>query len=207
VSVCAPLLAIDTPLSYRLTPPLSTLDAMYPTAPRTGSHTGAMVFAGVFGLVLVAISSLCGGTPATRASQSAPPAATATAPLPKQADLDSAWVSQTPPAQIAIGAETTVTFRFKNTGKAAWARGTGSEASLAFVGTGAKFDPKMAVGWPKPDGPAVQGEEVVGPNEVATFTFKVKGVAAGTYRIDVRPRVVAVGWLRDQGVFTEVVVR
>lgn len=179
---------------------------MYPTAPRTGSHTGAMVFAGVFGLVLVAISSLCGGAPATRA-QSAQPSPTATAPLPKPADLDSAWVSQTPPAQIAIGAETTVTFRFRNTGKAAWARGTGSEASLAFVGTAAKFDPKMAVGWPKPDGPAVQSEEVVAPGEVATFSFKVKGVTAGTYRIDVRPRVAAVGWLRDQGVFTEVVVR
>lgn len=181
---------------------------MYPTAPRTGSHTGAMVFAGVFGLVLVAISSLCGGgTPATRASQSAQPSAAPSAPLPKPADLDSAWVSQTPPAQISIGAETTVTFRFKNTGKAAWARGTGSEASLAFVGNAAKFDPKMAVSWPQPDSPAIQGEEVVAPGETATFTFKVKGVAAGTYRIDVRPRVVAVGWLRDQGVFTEVIVR
>lgn len=182
---------------------------MYPTAPRTGSHTGAMVFAGVFGLVLVAISGLCGGTPAARSSQSAQPsaAATPTAPLPKAADLDSAWISQTPPAQIAVGAETTITFRFRNTGKAAWARGTGSEASLAFTGTAAKFDPKMAVSWPQPDRPAVQGEDVVAPGEVATFTFKVKGVAAGTYRIDVRPRVIAVGWLRDQGVFTEVAVR
>lgn len=180
---------------------------MYPTAPRTGSHTGAMVFAGVFGLVLVAISSLCSAPPATRASQSAQPSPTATAPLPKPADLDSAWVSQTAPAQIAVGAETAITFRFKNTGKAAWARGTGSEASLAFVGTAAKFDPKMAVSWPQPDSPAIQGEEVVAPGETATFTFKVKGVSAGTYRIDVRPRVAAVGWLRDQGVFTEVIVR
>lgn len=182
---------------------------MYPTAPRTGSHTGAMVFAGVFGLVLIAISGLCGGTPATRVSQSAQPSAAAspTGPLPKPADLDSAWVSQTAPPQISVGAETTVTFRFRNTGKAAWARGTGSEASLAFVGTTAKFDPKMAVNWPKPDRPAIQGEEIVPPGEVATFTFKVKGVAQGTYRIDVRPSVIAVGWLRDQGVFTEVIVR
>ena len=180
---------------------------MYLRAPRAGSHTGAMVFAGIFGLVLIAISSLCGGTP--RSSESVQPtvAATPTAPLPKLADLDSAWVSQTVPAQIAVGAETTVSFKFKNTGKAAWTRGTGSEASLAFVGTAAKFDPKMAVNWPLPDRPAVQTEEVVAPGDVATFTFKVKGVAPGTYRIDVRPSVVAVGWLRDQGVFTEVVVR
>jgi hypothetical protein len=200
------LSAIDTPLSYRLTGPVSTLEAMYPTAPRTGSHTGAMVFAGVIGLFLVAISSFC-GTSAPRGSQGTQPTPAASVPLPKPADLDSAWVSQTPPAQIAVGAETTVTFRFKNTGKAAWARGTGSEASLAFVGSAAKFDPKMAVNWPLPDRPAVQNEELVGSGEVASFTFKVKGVAPGTYRIDVRPAVVAVGWLRDQGVFTEVTVR
>lgn len=181
---------------------------MYMRAPRTGSHTGAMVFAGMFGLVLIAISGLCGGTPA-RSSQGAQPSAAAspTAPLPKAADLDSAWVSQTVPAQIAVGAETTVTFKFKNTGKAAWARGTGSEASLAFVGTAAKFNPQMAVNWPLPDRPAVQAEELVAAGEVATFTFKVKGIAPGTYRIDVRPSIAAVGWLRDQGVFTEVVVR
>ena len=47
----------------------------------------------------------------------------------------------------------------------------------------------------------------VAPNEVGTFTFKVKGVAVGTYRIDVRPVVVAVGPMRDQGVYTEVTVR
>jgi len=48
---------------------------------------------------------------------------------------------------------------------------------------------------------------VVAPNEIATFTFKVKGVVAGKYRIDVRPVVVAVGPMRDQGVYTEVTVR
>jgi hypothetical protein len=180
---------------------------MYMRAPRTGSHTGAMVFAGLFGLVLIAISSLCSGATARPQSAQQSVAPTPTAPLPKAADLDSAWVSQTVPAQIAVGAETTVTFKFKNTGKAAWARGTGSEASLAFVGNAAKFDPKMAVNWPLPDRPAIQAEDIVAPGDVVTFTFKVKGVAPGTYRIDVRPSVVAVGWLRDQGVFTEVVVR
>lgn len=184
---------------------------MYPTTVRTGSHTGAMVFAGVIGIVFVVLFGLCGGNAsATRAPATPtarPATATPTAPLPKPADLDSAWIGQTPTAQISVGAETTITFRFRNSGNAAWARGTGSEASLAFVGTAAKFDPKMAVNWPLPDRPAVQGEEIVAPGEAATFTFKVKGVAPGTYRIDVRPVVVAVGWLRDQGVFTEVVVR
>jgi hypothetical protein len=65
----------------------------------------------------------------------------------------------------------------------------------------------MAVNWPQPGRPAVQTEPVVAPNEIGTFTFKVKGVAVGTYRIDVRPVVVAVGPMRDQGVYTEVTVR
>ena len=178
---------------------------MYPTAAREGSHTGAIAFAGVVGLVLVAMFALRGDTPATRAQPT--PTPTQTAPLPKLADLDSAWLSQTPPAQIAVGAEAIITFKFRNTGRAAWARGTGSEASLAFVGNDATFDPKMAVSWPLPDMPAVQSEGLVAPGEIGTFTFKVKGVAAGTYRIDVRPVVVAVGPLRDQGVYTEVTVR
>jgi len=171
---------------------------------REGSHTGAMVFVGVVGVILFAVFSLRGGSaPAAQAT----PTPTATAPLPKLADLDSAWVDQTPPAEIAVGAEATITFKFRNTGRAAWTRGTGSEASIAFTGTATKFDPKMAVNWPAASTPALQSEDVVAPNEVGTFTFKVKGVAPGTYRIDVRPTVAAVGALRDQGVYTEVTVR
>ena len=171
---------------------------------REGSHTGAMVFVGVVGVILFGVFSLRGGSaPAAQPT----PTATAAAPLPKLADLDSAWVDQTPPAQIAVGAEATITFKFRNAGRAAWTRGTGSEASLAFTGTAAKFDPKMAVNWPAASTPALQTEDVVAPNEIGTFTFKVKGIAPGTYRIDVRPTVAAVGALRDQGVYTEVTVR
>lgn len=165
-----------------------------------------MVFAGVFGLVLIVMFGVCGGgKPATSVQPT--PVPTQTGPLPKLSELDSAWIDQTAPAQLTVGAEATITFKFRNTGKVAWTRGTGSEASLAFVGSNANFDPKMAVGWPTPGRPAVQSEPVVAPNEIATFTFKVKGVAAGTYRIDVRPVVVAVGPMRDQGVYTEVTVR
>ena len=179
---------------------------MYPATSRDGSHVGAMVFAGAIGLVLIVVFSLCSGGSSTPKAQPSP-TPTATAPLPKLSDLDSAWIDQTPPPQLAVGAEATITFKFRNTGKVAWARGTGSEASLAFVGSNTNFDPKMAVNWPQPGRPAVQVEDIVAPNEIGTFTFKVKGVAAGTYRIDVRPVVAAVGPMRDQGVYTEVTVR
>jgi hypothetical protein len=179
---------------------------MYPTtAARQGSHTGAMIFAGIIGVVLAVVFGLCGGGSTPRAQ--ATPVPTPTAPLPKLSELDSAWIDQTAPPQLAVGAEATITFKFRNTGKVAWTRGTGSEASLAFVGSNANFDPKMAVSWPQPGRPAVQSEAVVGPNEIGTFSFKVKGVTAGTYRIDVRPVVAAVGPMRDQGVYTEVTVR
>jgi hypothetical protein len=181
---------------------------MYPAGVRDGSHVGAMVFVGAIGLVLVVVFGLCGGGgSSTPPRAQATPVPTATAPLPKLSDLDSAWIDQTPPAQLTVGAEAAITFKFRNTGKVAWTRGTGSEASLAFVGSNLNFDPKMAVNWPQPGRPAVQSEEVVAPNEIATFTFKVKGVTAGTYRIDVRPVVAAVGPMRDQGVYTEVTVR
>src|SRR2546423_15218282 len=178
---------------------------MYPTAAREGSPVGAMVFAVLFGIVLAVVFGVCGGDRSPGRAQSTPvPTQIA---LPKLADLDSAWIDQTAPAQLSVGAEATITFKFRNTGKVAWARGTGSEASLSFVGSNANFDPKMAVNWPQPGRPAVQGEAVVAPNDIATFTFKVKGVTVGTYRIDVRPVVAAVGPMRDQGVYTEVVVR
>jgi hypothetical protein len=179
---------------------------MYPTTTRNGSHVGAMVFAGVFGLVLAVMFGVCGGDKSPARAQ-ATPIPSQTAALPKLSDLDSAWIDQSAPTQLSVGAEATITFKFRNTGKVAWTRGTGSEASLAFVGSNANFDPKMAVNWPQPGRPAVQTEQVVAPNEIATFAFKVKGVVAGTYRIDVRPVVVAVGPMRDQGVYTEVTVR
>src|SRR5256886_15857829 len=153
---------------------------MYPTAARQGSHTGAMVFVGAIGLVLIVMFGLCGGGSAPRAQ--ATPTATQ-APLPKPSDLDSVWIDQSAPAQVSIGAEATITFKFRNTGKVAWARGTGSEASLAVVGTNANFDPKMAINWPQPGRPAVQSEAVVAPDQIATVTFKGKGIAPGTNTI------------------------
>jgi hypothetical protein len=178
---------------------------MYRNASREGSHTGAIVFAGVIGFVFIVMFGVCGGGSQPPKAQATPtPSA---APLPKPSELDSAWIDQTAPPQLAVGAEATITFKFRNTGKVAWARGTGSEASLAFVGSNANFDPKMAVSWPQPGTPAVQSEPIVAPNDVGTFTFKVKGVAAGSYRIDVRPMVAAVGPMRDQGVYTVVTVR
>jgi len=116
-------------------------------------------------------------------------------------------VSQTPSPTIAVGAETALSFSFRNTGQVAWVRGAASEARLGYVGDNSKFDARMAVDWPNGQRPAIQTEAVVPPGQVATFVFKVRGVTPGAFRIEVRPVVEGVAWLPDQGVYVEVTVR
>ena len=176
-------------------------------------HFEAMIFAAAVGLlVLLAAAPLFrafdvpaagGRQPTTRASAVPTP----TVRVPGANEIDSAWVSQSPFTAVPVGGEATLTFRFRNSGTVAWTRGTASEASLALTADDRQFDPRMAVDWPLPTRPATQAESAVPPGEVATFTFKVRGSAPGTYRIDVRPMIGGVGWLRDEGVYAEVTVR
>ena len=168
-----------------------------------------MVFAGAIGLILLVVTLTRGGeTPAARAP--APNAQTSQAPAaapPKPSELNSEWVSQSPSPTIAVGAETALSFSFRNTGRVAWVRGAASEARLGYVGDNSKFDARMAVDWPNGQRPAIQTEAVVPPGQVATFVFKVRGVTPGAFRIEVRPLVEGVAWLPDQGVYVEVTVR
>jgi hypothetical protein len=174
-----------------------------------GTHWGAMVFAGAIGLILLVVMLTRGGeTPASRnvpapTPQSSQPAVAA----PKPGELNSEWVSQSPPPTIAVGAETALSFSFRNTGKVAWVRGAASEARLGYVADGSEFDDRMAVDWANAQRPAVQTDAVVPPGQVATFTFKVRGVTPGTFRLNVRPVVDGIAWLPDQGVYVEVTVR
>jgi hypothetical protein len=207
----------DTPLVYVRGLSLSRLRSVnQPAFPseRQGSHVGAMVFAGIVGVVVLVASMTVLRGPETlpRSQPNSTPRASvvptiAPGPLPKLDEIDSAWVSQGPPQTIGVGGEATYTFSFRNTGKAAWQRGGTSEVGLGFTGDDSRFDPRMAVEWPSSTKAAVQTEAVVAPGQTATFTFKVRGVAPGKFRIDLRPVMSAVGWLRDEGVYTEVVVR
>jgi len=174
-----------------------------------GTHWGAMVFAGAIGLILLIVTLTRGGeTPAAR-NVAAPNVQTsqASAAPPNPGDLDSEWVSQSPSPTIAVGAETALTFSFRNTGKVAWVRGAAAEARLGYVTESSQFDARMAVDWANAERPAVQTEAVVPPGQVATFGFKIRGVTPGTFRLNVRPVVDGIAWLPDQGVYVEVTVR
>ncbi len=177
-------------------------------------HFEAMIFACATGLAVLLVAAplfrtsevpgpAIGQQPRVRASA----VPTATVRRPNASEIDSAWASQSPAATISVGGEATMTVQFRNTGTVAWTRGTVAEASLAFTGDDRLFDPHMAVDWPLPSRPATQSESDVVPGQLATFTFKVRGVVPGTYRIDVRPTIVSVGWLRDEGVYVEITVR
>lgn len=177
-------------------------------------HFEAMIFAGVTGLAI-----LLAGAPMLRVSDVPVPASrpepttyasaapTQTVRRPSADEIDSAWVSQSASPTISVGGESTLTFQFRNAGAVAWVRGAVSEASLAFIGDERRFDPRMAVNWPQPGRPAIQTESIVEPGELATFTFTVRGVAPGAYRIDLRPTISSVGWLRAEGVYADITVR
>jgi hypothetical protein len=177
-------------------------------------HFEAMIFTFATGLLVVLAAATTFRASDVAASASVPqlttpPSAfpTPTVLRPDTSEIDSAWVSQSPAPTISVDGEASLTFRFRNAGTVAWVRGAVSEASLAFIGDDRRFDPRMAMDWPLPSRPATQTESAVAPRELATFTFKVRGVSPGTYRIDLRPTISNVGWLRAEGVYVEVTVR
>jgi hypothetical protein len=142
------------------------------------------------------------------------PAAVAAAPTPsvmalanarvsvRPSDFHAGWLSQSAHTQLAPGATTALTVRFRNTGTASWLRGIpGQQANLGLTGDGAA----LAVDWPSSDRLAVQAEDVVPPGAVATFVFRVRAPSApGTYKVVVRPVVDGTTWLEDEGVFLTV---
>ena len=65
----------------------------------------------------------------------------------------------------------------------------------------------MTIDWPLPTRPAVQQEPSVAPGQTATFSFGVKGVRAGVYRLPVRPVVDGVSWMDDEGIIVVLTVR
>ncbi len=132
------------------------------------------------------------------------PRPTAVPTLPPAESLSSAWVAQSAFPAVGIDGRATVSLTFRNTGTATWQRGTPSEVRLATVG---QWDPAMSVNWPAADRAAVQTEPVVRPGDLVTFSFEVRGVRAGSFRLALRPVVDSVGPLNDEGVYTVVVVK
>jgi len=176
----------------------------------TRTHWGALAFTVLTGAALIwGASQVPQLTTALLRVQSAPvatsaPRATPTPTVPPADSLSSAWVAQSAWPAIGVDGRATVSLTLRNTGTATWQKGTPSEIRLATVG---EWDPAMSVNWPAAARAAVQNESVVRPGDLVTFTFEVRGVRAGTFRLGLRPIVESVGPLNDEGVYTVVVVK
>jgi hypothetical protein len=170
-----------------------------------GTHWGAIAFTLATAALVGAISSSAlrdafASAPgavseevAKKPAASAAPAPSAVAPKPEQ--VNAALVRKTAPAVISSGGVATVVYIFRNTGTAAWVKGTPAEARLGiFFDDPELFDKGMAVAWLSPTRPAAQDEAVVAPGGTAQFSFRVKGTVPGRYQFQVAPLVEGVAW-------------
>ena len=125
---------------------------------------------------------------------------------PNAATVRAAFVSQTPYLEIGAGDVGAVSIVLRNTGATAWRKGTPQEARLGVAGNDGKFA-FLGDEWVAPDRPAAQTEDIVPPGANGTFTFAVKGMLSGTYRLALRGVVDGGAWMDDLGLFTEITVR
>lgn len=172
---------------------------------------------------LVIVGSLAGpASPASAACAGsvgpgiAPPA-TVPGGLP---GFHAAWYGQSGYMSLCAGEQSTATVAFYNSGSFGWVAGRMGES--AYLGTWApepgQDRPSKLGGdgylgtpntaWPRTNRVAVQPAAYVGPGQVAWFRFVVQAPAApGHYRLHVRPLIEGTGWMEDQGVFWQVIVR
>jgi N-acetyl-anhydromuramyl-L-alanine amidase AmpD len=125
---------------------------------------------------------------------------------PTSATVHASFVSETPYPDIDANDQALVSVVLRNTGSTAWRKGTLQEARLGIPGNSRDLA-FLGDGWPAPERPAVQQEDIVPPGGTATFSFLVKGTAPGTFVVPLRGVVDGGAWMDDLGMFTVVTVR
>ncbi|HKC91003.1 MAG TPA: peptidoglycan recognition family protein [Candidatus Limnocylindria bacterium] len=125
---------------------------------------------------------------------------------PTAATVHASFVSETPYPDIVADDAALVSVVLRNTGTTAWRKGTEQEARLGIPGNSADLA-FLSDGWPTPERPAVQQEDIVPPGETATFSFRVKGALPGTFVVPLRGVVDGAAWMDDLGMYTVVTVR
>jgi hypothetical protein len=176
---------------------------------RPHTHWGSLVF--TFVIAMVSWSLLAGRLTAPIQSPSLvdadepEPTAVTSQRVPHAVELHSEWYTQTLPPTLTAGETADITIQFRNVGHTEWIYGSPSEIRLGEVGP-RPLPPEMRVDWFHWDRPARQTELVVSSQQLVTFTFKVVGAAPGVYRLNVRPVVDGVSWLKDEGVYVDITV-
>ncbi len=119
----------------------------------------------------------------------------------------SAWVDQSGYPTMSLGGSAQVWVKVQNTGTAAWAKGTPTEARIGIVNDDQTLtNLGLANGWLLSNRPAAQTESIVMPGQTATFTFSIKGVRLGSYPLRLRPVIDGQTWMEDQGIFLQITV-
>ena len=124
---------------------------------------------------------------------------------PTSATVHASFVSETPYPEISENDKALVSVVLRNTGSTAWRKGTEQEARLGIPGNSRNLA-FLGDGWPAPERPAVQQEEIVPPGGTATFSFTLKGTVPGTFVVPLRGVVDGGAWMDDLGMYTVVTV-
>ena len=125
---------------------------------------------------------------------------------PTSATVHASFVSETPYPDISANDAAVVSVVLRNTGSTAWRKGTAQEARLGIPDNSPDLA-FLADGWPTPERPAAQQEEIVPPGGTATFSFLVKGTLPGRFVVPLRGVVDGGAWMDDLGMYTVVTVR
>jgi hypothetical protein len=119
----------------------------------------------------------------------------------------SLWVAQSDYPTMAVGGTAQVWVKLMNSGSVTWTKGTPTEARIGIANDDQTLTQLgLADGWVLANRPAAQTEAVVGPGQIATFTFSIKGVRPGAYPLRLRPVIDGLTWLDDQGIFLQITV-
>lgn len=171
-----------------------------------GRLVGTLVI-GVFALLLM--STYIGRLSSAERAQATASATLRPSPTALTADmLHAALVARPSDPTVAVGATTTIDVAFKNTGTATWTKGGQSELHLGIPNEDAALAKAgMAVSWLADTRPAIQTEASVEPGATATFSFGIKGVKAGTYKLALRPVVDGIAWLDDPNLVLTITVK
>lgn len=120
----------------------------------------------------------------------------------------SSWVAQSDYPTMSFGSKATVWVTLTNTGTAAWAKNTPTEARIGIVNDDQTLtNLGLADEWLLTNRPAAQTEALVMPGQTATFTFSISGVRLGSYPLRLRGVVDGIAWLDDQGIYLQITVR
>jgi N-acetyl-anhydromuramyl-L-alanine amidase AmpD len=125
---------------------------------------------------------------------------------PTSESVHASFVSQTPYPEIGLNEKALVSIVLRNTGSTAWRKGTPQEARLGIPGNSRALA-FLGDGWPTPERPAVQHEDIVPPGATASFSFGVRGTAPGRYLVPLRGVVDGGAWMEDLGMHAVVTVR